>query len=859
MVHSCGVYSLLFLLLGAVSVYSLNAYDDYQLPDFVANALYSCCRLTSDHAAMMTCANYTAVLAAEPFEASIPPADQINTRIGMDGLGSVMKTLLKRKLTAAAASALEQRLQRGNQLRVGIISYANADIADYAASSALINAAWAKARGYAFTLADARYSAYEPHDSRWNKVKIVEQALSAALEGTAGNASTSSVPGWGAGLDYILWLDSDLVILDFNFDVEKDILHGGTACIETGICDVVNLQADLIACRDPRPENGLINTGALLVKVTSASLRFFRRWWAMDRGAGMDQHAFDRLWELQLQETNTDVCSKDAIPAAKVWMLPPHYLNSRFPAWKYQQAEHAVLHLAGVSSIARRSLFEKGVTELCRAADVANSGNATDINQEQQFKPGTGTVLMRQLGMDRSAVQSVIFNTNITVNVVLSLIDDIKKAELYVHFSEKLLVLKDVHNFHSKSRDYRQAGYDSGRSSIDENDLAAVSADNKLVEATHVDCLRALYSLQRALLAAATYTASSANSAQREKPSPQYIAETLQMTLDAGFNLASSLKIPSERLEVLDGMKPALEMLKDLVGSEKQEAELNVLYFAFKFECFRAISVADTVDATASAAGITEISRESTEAEVDALGNAWAIWEKLQAGSWYGAGNQLADPGREAFEVRARYGALQCEVLGRTTLGFRALEQAVSILTSKWGSRLVLLKLPITTTKPESASHAHDILLNDIIAMKKGSKIAPADAHIPPYALSSLIGIYLASSSCAIKHLHNGDMADSDNSALPTADDAVQYVSHAFRVLKHVKTLINDRVWGYEESELQGLLDEYIPAAETVFRLVNLSARDAHTKGNGKGIKEVVTATANKKWRRRKRSSPLTK
>jgi len=872
------------ILLHAVTAYSLHSFDAYQLTSPVAEALHKCCKLTSNYTAVMACANSTAVQAMEPLQAMAEPADrEVDTRIGVDGLVSVVEGIVKNMLPASEMNKIKTRT---NRLRLGIISYANAEIASYAAHAALINAAWAKARGYAFTLADPRHAAYEPRDSRWNKVKIVEQALSAALErptrsqnstfASSGDGNDKPSPAaWGFGLDYILWLDSDLVILDFNLDVERDILNGGLECVETGECTNTYLQSDLIASRDPRPENGLINTGALLVKVTPSSLRFFRRWWEMDRAAGMDQHAFDRLWESQLKETSStyartlsgDICTDTGtgsdIPPAKVLMLPPHYLNSHFPAWKNQKADHAFLHLAGMSSVSRRTLFQRATTELCRAASVATSGNAARINLEQQFKPGTGTVLSHQLGLEKRAIQSVFFNSSITLSAVLDHIYDIKMMELYIHFSEPLPLLSKLNALHSKSRDYRQAGYNSRKLAMEEIELdpvmmSSLSQNRRELDEAHVLCLRDLFKMQRALLSAILYKGPPINKLKREVPTPHYTAEILQLTLDAGFNLASSLKVPSERLATLDIIQPALALIQEMAASNAQSnaAKLNMLYFVFKHECFRAIAVADSLDENVRSHGISaEASRQNAEAEVKALSRAWAIWEELQAGSWSGAGNQLADPGREAFEIRARYGALLCEVLGHTTLGFRALEQAIVLLQDKWGSRISLLNLPINTLHPGTDSHATDIILKDIIDMKRSETKPFLDVHIPPYALSAYIGVYLASASCAIKHVHNGDKADSSEGDFPRSDNAVKYTRHAFKMIQHVKKLIADEVWGYERDELQDLLNEYIPAAEKVFRLVRLSVETNNSIHN----QREVSKAENKMWRRRKRSSPLAK
>ena len=42
---------------------------------------------------------------------------------------------------------------------------------------------------------------FDPKDARWNKVKILEQAL-------------DKTTGWARHLDYVMWVDADMIFLD---------------------------------------------------------------------------------------------------------------------------------------------------------------------------------------------------------------------------------------------------------------------------------------------------------------------------------------------------------------------------------------------------------------------------------------------------------------------------------------------------------------------------------------------------------------------------------------------------------------------------------------------------------------------
>ena len=65
---------------------------------------------------------------------------------------------------------------------------------------------------------------------------------------------------------------------DLSFDLERDI-----------ICT----SEQTLSCRGPRPENGVVNAGAIIVKSGPFSLAFETVVPRLYRKAGMDQHIFD--------------------------------------------------------------------------------------------------------------------------------------------------------------------------------------------------------------------------------------------------------------------------------------------------------------------------------------------------------------------------------------------------------------------------------------------------------------------------------------------------------------------------------------------------------------------------------------
>jgi hypothetical protein len=95
---------------------------------------------------------------------------------------------------------------------------------------------------------------YESRDQRWNKVKIIEVLLSQLQQHmyrnqSSSSSSSSSSPD-SSQVEYIVWMDSDLIILNFNFDFNHITTRYPTA--------------DIIISRDAYPDNGMVNTGMIL-------------------------------------------------------------------------------------------------------------------------------------------------------------------------------------------------------------------------------------------------------------------------------------------------------------------------------------------------------------------------------------------------------------------------------------------------------------------------------------------------------------------------------------------------------------------------------------------------------------------
>jgi len=168
-----------------------------------------------------------------------------------------------------------------------IITYSTNNIIDYTLYSFGINALYAHSKSHhhhqdhqdhnpvdatinIYSTSPSGGFEYESRDQRWNKVKIIEVLLS-QLQQQYRNQSTSSFSSSSSSsssslspssnilshpssshssqVEYIIWMDSDLIILNFDFDFNHITTRYPTA--------------DIIISRDAYPDNGMVNTGMI--------------------------------------------------------------------------------------------------------------------------------------------------------------------------------------------------------------------------------------------------------------------------------------------------------------------------------------------------------------------------------------------------------------------------------------------------------------------------------------------------------------------------------------------------------------------------------------------------------------------
>ena len=100
--------------------------------------------------------------------------------------------------------------------KIKIVSYYTDDIKPYAAYSFGINNAWAHYNRYSFSmLSPSTGHEFDSNDQRWNKVMILLHAIDINAKKYCKNNDKICVKnaGWAKDVDYIVWLDADLVYI----------------------------------------------------------------------------------------------------------------------------------------------------------------------------------------------------------------------------------------------------------------------------------------------------------------------------------------------------------------------------------------------------------------------------------------------------------------------------------------------------------------------------------------------------------------------------------------------------------------------------------------------------------------------
>ena len=209
---------------------------------------------------------------------------------------------------------------------VGLVTYATQDIWNYTAYSFAVNEIYAEHNNYVMLHLDGESSSeYDSFDSRWNKVKILEEALDPET-------------GWARHLDWVVWIDADAIVLDMNLRIEEVVAPYP--------------EAHLLVSAEHAGSSTLIS-GVVIVKNSAWSRAFLKEWWTFkSRTLYSDQEQFDLLYKAKYAELGLD---------RKVVILPPDAINSDPPAMTMQKPYNQVLHLMGEHTMFRVRVFENGL------------------------------------------------------------------------------------------------------------------------------------------------------------------------------------------------------------------------------------------------------------------------------------------------------------------------------------------------------------------------------------------------------------------------------------------------------------------------------------------------------------------
>jgi hypothetical protein len=131
------------------------------------------------------------------------------------------------------------------------VMYATQNIINYTSYSLAVNTAYMEKNNYkiVFTSPELGFE-YDSYDQRWNKVRILYELLKSNIS------------------EYLIWLDSDLIVLDFDMRIEDIVTNNPTAY--------------LIISRDADPDDiySVANTGFIILKSSKKTLDFLKDWWS---------------------------------------------------------------------------------------------------------------------------------------------------------------------------------------------------------------------------------------------------------------------------------------------------------------------------------------------------------------------------------------------------------------------------------------------------------------------------------------------------------------------------------------------------------------------------------------------------
>lgn len=167
-------------------------------------------------------------------------------------------------------------------------------------------------------------------------------------------------------MEYLLWVDADMIVLDLGLRLEQVAAE--------------HPNAHILISAEHAGSSTLINSGAVLVRNTEWSRKFLSEWWSFaDRKLYSDQEQFDMLYKAHKETFDLDnkihILPPDALNTVLrilqyllvLFSLPSHFWRIQDPpAMTMQKPHNQVLHLMGEHSPYRIRAFKAALENICQ-------------------------------------------------------------------------------------------------------------------------------------------------------------------------------------------------------------------------------------------------------------------------------------------------------------------------------------------------------------------------------------------------------------------------------------------------------------------------------------------------------------
>jgi len=559
-------------------------------------------------------------------------------------------------------SSHDRMLEQEQDAKVSIYTYITHNIMSYAALACAVNSMYSEGNGYKFNILVAGDTdMYESRDPRWNKVKILIDAMD-----NTDDALTQ----------YFVWIDADMIILDMGVKMEEIGKQYPAADILLSHDMILNSPTDSSSDIPP----GQVNSGLIFVRNTPWAREVLMKWWNdYERSRMSDQSAFLLMFNTMTAQARS-----------KLEILRPDALNTLFPAWLNQQPSNQFLHLAGESDVYREEVFGLALNALCSSTTSSSRGEVTvdvDVDVDGN-KPSQSTPLPRQLGLSREVLfheWSVLDSHRVAR--LTTLLEDftalqeefrqrskkkkvrvIEEYEEYVEASCSGIhnILKNSANEENEKRHRNERNEDLDKVTIDLKKLCFDSYSDiaKTREDIHI--------------------ASSTTEKAKTKESIDadiVIAEKFRAAMSSGYdlinfasemNMYSSPNVKDKFFAEKDIFSLLDEIGNELLPKLKHHLPSSLvhrgMYYEFKYYEFLSIA-------------LTEYERGDDV--MDSLAKAISVWRTLhQEYEYYGSDYYSVDRLREGWNIYAKYGLMACsEASGLLTqLGVDSLKDSIKLL-----------------------------------------------------------------------------------------------------------------------------------------------------------------------------------